>query len=326
MGTNIKKKVLFLGVGLYNYDSLICNELLKNYDVSYVYLVPVKKIPKWKYSLLSHLGKTDYLSRLNSELLLTSLKKLKGFSFDYIFVIKGSRLQDVHMDYIERNFPSAKKILYLWDSWSLIENKPVLSKYFKTIYSFDSEDCKKYGFILRPLFYAEKNEGFSIKEYDISFMGTDHSDRLEKLRSFRQLCDKNNLKYFLRLKTTGYPILCARFNYGSYQKSDLDMLTTNFMTYEETMDLTRKSKAVIDFAHPAQCGLTIRTLESLAMGCKLLTSNKYIKEYKDIQPECYCVLPEADEDTILSFLQSEVPAFSLPEKYSISGFIKELLN
>lgn len=326
MGTNIKKKVLFLGVGLYNYDNLICNELSKNYEVSYVYLVPVKKIPKWKYSLLSHLGKTDYLSRLNSELLLTSLENLKGINFDFIFVIKGSRLQDVHMDYIESNFTSAKKILYLWDSWSLIENKSVLSKYFKTIYSFDSEDCKKYGFKLRPLFYAVKNEGSSNKEYDISFMGTNHSDRLEKLRAFRLLCDKNNFKYFLRLKTTGYPILSARFNYGKYQKSDLDMLTTNFMTYEETMELTRKSKAVIDFAHPAQCGLTIRTLESLAMGCKLLTSNKYIKEYKDIPSECYCVLPEADEDVVLSFLQREAPAFSLPEKYSISGFINELLN
>ena len=69
MGENIKKKVLFLGVGLYNYDTLVYNEMLKKFDIYYVYLVPIKKIPKWKYSLLSHLGCHNYLRKTNSDIL-----------------------------------------------------------------------------------------------------------------------------------------------------------------------------------------------------------------------------------------------------------------
>lgn len=325
MGKSIKKKVLFLGVGLYNYDNLICDELSKKYDVTYIYLVPVKKIPKWKYFIFSHLGQKEYIRKLNSKLLMDDLEREKSTHFDYIFVIKGSRLEDYHMKYIDDKFPAAKKVLYLWDSWSLIENQSVLRKYFDNVYSFDSEDCKKYGFTFRPLFYAKQIDKTQVKEYDVSFIGTDHSDRLEKLRAFRLLCENNGLKCYLRLKTTGFPMMCAWLNYGRYKKNDLDMFTNRFMSYNETMEIISKSRTVIDFSHPAQCGLTIRTLESLAMGCKLLTSNKYIKEYEDIPSNFYCVISETDEKALISFLNSSVPLISLPEKYSISSFINDLL-
>lgn len=325
MGENIKKKVLFLGVGLYNYDTLVYNEMLKKFDIYYVYLVPIKKIPKWKYSLLSHLGCHNYLRKTNSDILLADLQKVKDIKFDFVFVIKGSRIETVHMDFINNNFPKAKKILYLWDSWSLIENKQVLLSGFEHIYSFDSEDCKKYDFKLRPLFYTKS--GYSTdKHYDVSFIGTDHSDRLEKLRSFRDMCLKNKFTYFLRLKTTGYPLFCARFNHGRYKKDDLEILTSEFMTYEETMDIIRKSRVVIDFTHPVQCGLTIRTLESLAMGCKLITSNKYIKEYKDIPSDSYCIIDEENEKSIINFLKEKTNTFTLPSNYSLHSFLDDLIQ
>lgn len=326
MGKSIKKKVLFLGVGLYNYDNLVYNELLKKYDVLYIYLVPVKKIPKWKYSLLSHMGFHNHLRKINSDILLEELQKVKDINFDFVFVIKGSRIESTHMDFINNNFQTAKKILYLWDSWVLIENKQVLLNGFEHIYSFDSEDCKKYNFKLRPLFYTESGYNPVEKEYDVSFIGTDHSDRLEKLRSFRDLCLRNKLTYFLRLKTTGYPLLCARFNRGRYKKDDLDILTPEFMTYDEAMDITRKSRVVVDFAHPAQCGLTIRTLESLAMGCKLITSNKYIKEYEDIPSESYCIINGEEENAIIRFLKNKTNSVTLPDKYSLSSFLCDLIQ
>lgn len=325
MGKSIKQKVLFLGVGLYNYDDLIYNELSKEYDVSYIYLVPVKKINKWKFSFLAHFGNKESFWERNSKLLMLELEKVKGVQFDYIFVIKGSRLENNHMEFIEKQFPSAKKILYLWDSWSRIENRPVLQSHFDNIYSFDSEDCKKYGFKLRPLFYSIINSGTPKKYYDVSFIGTNHSDRLEKLRTFKKLCEKYKLNYFLRLKTTHYPIICSLFNVGGYRRDDLDILTNRMMAYTETMDVVRKSKVVIDLAHPLQTGLTIRTLEALAMGCKLLTSNQHIREYEDIPPECYCIISEGEE-AIINFLRSELTQIPLLEHYSLPSFIKEMLN
>ena len=326
MEKSIKKNVLFLGVGLYNYDTLLYNEMSKKFNVSYIYLVPVKKIPKWKYSLLSHLGCHNHLRKTNSDILLAELQKVKDIKFDFVFVIKGSRIESVHMDFINNNFSKAKKILYLWDSWSLIENKQVLLSGFEHIYSFDSEDCKKYDFKLRPLFYTNNGYNSTDKYYDVSFIGTDHSDRLEKLRSFRDMCLKNKFTYFLRLRTTGYPLFCARFNRGRYKKDDLEILTSEFMTYDEVMDVTRKSRVVIDFAHPVQCGLTIRTLESLAMGCKLITSNKYIKEYKDIPSDSYCIIDEENEKSIISFLKGETNNFTLPSSYSLHSFLDNLIQ
>ena len=326
MGNNIKKKVLFLGVGLYNYDTLITNELAKKYNVSYIYLVPVKKLAKWKYSLLSHVCQREYLRKLNSEMLLSEFQKVKDVAFDYIFVIKGSRLENVHIESMNSFFPNAKKILYLWDSWSLIENKPVLEEGFSEIYSFDSEDCKKYGFKLRPLFYTSSDNLKSEKIYDVSFVGTDHSDRLEKLRAFRDLCRHNSFSYFLRLKTTGMPLLRACFNSGRYQRADLEILTSSFMTYDEVMDITRKSRVVLDFAHPVQCGLTIRTLESLAMGCKLITSNKYIRKYQDIPNTSYRIINEESKSSIIEFLQDNKTSITIPEHYSLKSFLDDLVK
>ena len=326
MGTNIKKKVLFLGVGLYNYDTLVLNELSKNYDVSYIYLAPIQNLPKWKYSLLVHLKRFESLRKKNEELIMQELKNVRHVDFDYIFVIKGSRLNNDHISFIKANFPKAKRILYLWDSWQRIENQSVLTGNFDCVYSFDTEDCKRYGFILRPLFYSVCEYDNRDKLYDISFVGTIHSDRLEKIRMIRDLCLKNHFSYFLRLKTTGFPILCAWLNRGRYKRGDLEFLTSHFLTFEQAMGVTRSSKLVIDFQHPDQSGLTIRTIEALAMGCKLITTNKYIKQYCDIPQESYYVLEDYNLDSLCDFIRNSDNNNKLPINYSLTSFLSDIIS
>ena len=176
---------------------------------------------------------------------------------------------------------------------------------FPTIYSFDTEDCKNFGFKLRPLFYTEKKDVLSNKDIDVSFIGTEHSDRLDKLRKLKKICIDNRISFYLRLKTTMLPLLKARINASGYNSADLDILTRRPLTYEEVMNITKRSKCVVDFSHPKQCGLTMRTIETFAMGCRLITSNKYIKEYLDLHPSWYLVIDEnTNVDDILFFIKS----------------------
>ena len=45
------------------------------------------------------------------------------------------------------------------------------------------------------------------------------------------------------------------------------------------MDVVRSSRAVLDIQHFKQTGLTMRTLETLGAGKKLITTNPDVKEY-----------------------------------------------
>ena len=322
-----KKKVLFIGAGLYNYDTTLINELCKNYIVSYVYMFPFKKQHSLQWSILSHFNKTEIIRDLNSGLVLAKLKKLENQDFDYVLIIKGSKLCQIHFDYFRSHFPRARIILYLWDAWSLIENKQTLINNVDVIYTFDSEDSRKYGFKLRPLFYVTKNRTEVVNRYDASFIGTDHSDRLEKLRFIKDICQKNNLNYYFRLKTTKTPIVKSRLGIAPYHKEDLALLVNKPLKYNAVLQITQQSGCVIDFSHPAQCGLTMRTLETLALGRKLITTNKYIRDYKDLNPSWYFVLDDnTNANGLLDFIKRPIFDIEIPDRYSIAEFIKEVLS
>jgi hypothetical protein len=63
---------------------------------------------------------------------------------------------------------------------------------------------------------------------------------------------------------------------------DLDMDIISFESFSPTQirDLCLQSKAVLDLAHEKQQGLTMRTMETLGIKRKMVTNNKYIKEYE----------------------------------------------
>lgn len=323
----VKKRVLFLGVGLYNYDSLLIIELSKKYDVSYIPLFPLRKEHRIKWSILSHLNRFHEINDINSKLILEKLTSLGGKPVDFVFVVKGSRLDQIHFDYINLHFPKAEKILYLWDTWSLIENKEVLLNNFSKIYTFDSEDSRCFGFKLRPLFYSNETYEFVDDVFDVSFVGTEHSNRLEKIRMIKKICKENGLSYYFRLKTTNLPFLKSRMGISPYSKDDIDIVTNKALNYQEVLSITRKSKCVVDLAHPAQCGLTMRTLETLALGRKLITTNKYIKEYSDLDSSWYLVIDNnTSAEEILRFLETPCGPINLPKRYSITSFIDELIR
>lgn len=322
---NYKKRVLFLGVGLYNYDKIIFDELSRQYEVTYICLFPLKKEHKFLFSFLSHFysGKVD---STNSDMIFEKLRELGEKEFDYIFAVKGSKLNQLHFDFLNSHYPNAKKILYLWDAWDLIENKDVLLYNFKDIYTFDSEDSKKYGFNLRPLFYVQTSKSNVARDIDISFIGTEHSNRLENLRKIKSLCEAHNLSYFFRLKTTNLPILKARYGIKPYNSNDLNILVNKSLPYNEVMSISDRSKCVIDFSHPAQCGLTMRTIETIANGCKLITTNRYIKEYKDLPENSYLIIDDKTTDEmVIKFLVEPIESFQIPERYTLGSFVNELI-
>ena len=323
---NKKGNILFLGVGFHIYDNAIVNFLSDYYNVTYINTDEFKVISPKKYALYYRLKKYGLIETKNQERISRNLQCIEFAQFDLLFVIKGANLNDNHLDYIEKRFSIKNKILYLWDGYKNHTNIETLVRHFHKIYSFDYRDCDQYGFIKRPLFFIETNNRLcdnNDKDIDLSFVGANHSQRLKFLRDLKEISKKSNLNYFFFL-STGIVGIIKGFVRGDISLKDLDIVKKGTLAYSTYLTVTRHSKAIVDFPNYNQTGLTIRTIEALSVGTKVITTNEYILHHNDIPRDLFLIWNnDSTVQDITSFLKKHTES-SLPDRYSMYGFFKEL--
>lgn len=204
--------------------------------------------------------------------------------YDYVLFIDCEMPTEDILSMYRKKMRQAKFCLHMWDSVENLKGISKKFKYFDLITTFDRKDAKKHGLILRPLFfcdeYRKKDNNIVNFEYDISFVGTIHSDRYKILKKIIKQAEYNSLKVYF------YPYLQSRFIYYFYRiiKSEFRHTSIQDFKFEKVLskdivDIINKSKVVVDIQHPAQSGLTMRTLEMIGMKKKLITTNKDVTEY-----------------------------------------------
>jgi hypothetical protein len=327
-GSN-KEGLLFVGVGFYEYDVAIKDELKKKYNVFYVNSNDFKKRFGVLYRLFSffHFGRLNDL--LSSKLLHNRIRNIPQNAVSRVLIIKGEYLTSEILRTIkERNNRITSFNLYLWDAWDNHKNKDVLEKGFEKIFSFDTKDCRERGFILRPLFYLTNNDGENSvpKKYDISFVGNNHSQRFYWLKKIKTYCLENDLNYYFFLSTTRLTLFLGLLN-GEILTDDKDIIKTKTLPYKEYLNILANSKTIVDFPVQNQSGLTIRTIEALAMGIRVMTTNSSINDYHDIPSDLYmCIDENIQMEDIIDFIGRPQTKVKLPESYSISSFVKDLTD
>ncbi|URQ59611.1 hypothetical protein LQ939_12555 [Pantoea alhagi] len=160
-----------------------------------------------------------------------------------------------------------EKILYVWDS---ILNKPLLKpllNFFDKVYTFDNEDAVNYEkFNFLPLFFTN-NYGNQVslkedKKYDISFIGTIHSQRMAIVESIGKQCELKGLSFYRYLYIQSRILFWIRkitdLKYSSYRIDDFKFTP---LTQQQVADIVARSTAVLDIEHHKQRGLTMRTFE-----------------------------------------------------------------
>jgi len=209
------------------------------------------------------------------------LKKLDCSAYSIILVIQGEGVTPTTLATLRSNYPSAKLVFYTWDS---IENKPLFVRnlrFYDRCSTFDPMDAKKFGMLFRPLFYSQKFEQMANTEstYDLSFIGTIHSDRYHivkslmgqlppEARSYAYLYLQAPWMYDLRrlLTDTLHGAKRHEFRYVPLSKDQVHAVFFG-------------SRAVIDIEHPKQRGATMRTFESIGSQRKMITTNQSLQEH-----------------------------------------------
>lgn len=320
--------LLLISPKTYQYHERLC-QAAKNLDLNLVWLDErpssnlVVKIMSRQFNLFSRFFFSFYFKR---KLLSISLS---GFTPSHVLVVKGECLHQSVIKYISILYPKAKLILYLWDSLPNLPGCLTIEKYFDSVYSFDPYDCAQYGWLYRPLFASNKSydNDLVMNSYCWSFVGVLHSDRLIVLRKLMSNIRSNNFYLYLYIPSLLHLALIFIKNpisslslYPYFRFSPL-----NYINLEKVY---RSSEVVIDIHHPNQSGLTIRSIETVLSGRKLVTTNITVKDEKFYDSSRVLCINRDLPFILPSFFKTPflpVPA-SISDYYTTQFLLSEILS
>ena len=325
------KKLLFVPIGFYDYDDMIEKELVKaGYDVTS--FTPIGDFNKHKIErAINVISKDRYVYRKAHD---RSVKYLLSddTKFDVIFVIVGRHLLPDIMDELHRKNPNATFILYLWDDIKRVKYFKKNRHHYDKIFTFDSADADKYGFEFLPLFYTDSHRyAGEDKRYDLSLIGTYHSDRLgvwEKILSKVHLKDIRLYLYLVPMQIKQVLEAYIPFLGKGDKWKTPKYIRLKLQSFEVMAKKLKESKVTLDVQFGSQNGLTLRTIESLAARTKLITTNQNVEHYDFYDYGNIYVIDRENPEVPQDFLQqpyNEIPD-EVVEKYSLSSWVRTILS
>lgn len=316
------KKILFIGTSFFDFDEAIIKKMEER-GASVSYFSSALTSPLRRIAI--RLGYVRNSTRFVSGKLMKLIEQQPS-DIDYIFIVKADCFREEHIAYMKLKYPNVPVSLYLWDSLRWLQNRELLLRNFDIIYTFDRKDAIKYHLRFRPLFYRSINVPIVEKPfYDLSFVGSWHTQRYEFLRKIIPQLKKNGLKYKFILRGAPFSIFWDKYLTRKIKKEDFDMFCTTPIHYNDYLKLCMNSKVVLDIANPMQSGLTMRTIEMMGIGKKILTTNCDISNY-DIDNNSFSIIninkPIIDKD----FFKSGNCIRQDIKNYSIDSFLDEVLH
>lgn len=316
------KKILFIGSGFFDYDESI-TEKLKSYGADIYYFSSA--LTNFKKRIFIRLGKIEKARAVVSGKLLALIEQQPN-EVDYIFIIKADNFQKEHVELLKKKYPHIPIVLYLWDSIKWLNNRELLLSCFDRIFTFDRMDAEQYHLNFRPLFYRISTEQSEDKpKYDISFVGSWHTERYEFLRKILPQLKNNGIRYRFILRGGRFSIFIDKYITKRIKKEDANIFVTKPIPYSDYVKLCMNSRVVLDVANPMQTGLTIRTIEVLGMGRKLLTTNRDICNYS-IDKRLYSVIDITNPVVDIDFIKNETVIETNISNLSLDSFLEEIFK
>lgn len=259
------------------------------------------------------------------------LRQLDPTSITHVLVIKGEGLSRRFAIEMRDTLTSASMGLYLWDGVENVKGVFKILTAFDSVATFDPVDAKSFNWIYRPLFGRSISANKDIAapmQFDWCFIGTIHSDRHRVIHRLLQHCGPLSKNFVFGYFQSPVMLLIRRLLDWTLWLAPKGTLSTKPMPAADVAYIVECSRAVLDVEHPCQRGFTMRTIETLLAGKKLVTTNKHILDSDLYDPSRVCVINRTNPEIPIKFLdQSYVPVNdSLRSVYSCKGWAAELLS
>jgi hypothetical protein len=318
------KRVLFIGIGFYDYETSIVEKLNEQGAVVRAFLPAVPRAGIWGLTLRLLGRKGRPLIELVER---GALECADTLAFDYVLVIKSVDLRSEFIAELRRKQPRAAFILYQWDSVARLQGIEERLPYFDRVLTFDRLDSAALPrFEFRPLFYRDdRNAADELdreSRIDLCFVGWLHSDRLELIRRIQSIARRNHLSFFVYLYT-GLRAAVKLMLDGNGR--DVHVRT---MPYSELLRLYRRASVIVDLPHTMQSGLTIRAIEAVGHGKKLLTTATDVLNYDFYSDENVRLLSADNPELDAAFIRAEPLPYppSVRRNYSLDAWIEDVFG
>jgi hypothetical protein len=320
MEVNKVDRILFIAPFFYNYEIDIFNELKEhsnNVDTVF-YSFGQHKLP-WKKK-----KKKKIISQQKLEI----LELMQTNKYDLLFVLKGEILSKSDINLFKTLNPLSKTLVYQWDS---IKNLPFDFDFIKAFdfkFTFDHNDAKNHEDLkLRPLFFTKEfkqSEELQI-EYEFATVGGFKLSRVNFINMLKNQFP--SLKFKIRLRTfLTFNIFHNIIKTGL--KKYFDYALFKDLNRTEISILLNKAKVIIDIPNKGQTGLSMRTIETLGLQKKIITTCSHIKKYDFFNSNNHLIIDDCSKNQIFEFLEKPYQKITdeVISKYSLKGFINSLIN
>lgn len=327
------KRILFFGVSFFGYEIEMKKELERQgaivdyYNERSVTSSLARAIIKI-HPYIFYLKTKSYYNQI--------LMKYKNQKIDYVFFWSTDMVYPGIIKKIKRVLPGSEIINYQSDS--IIKKKYIVKtlKYFDRTITYDRIDYlwlkEKLSCVqFRPLFFLEdyqqhKSNNNQLK-YKIAFIGTIHSDRFAIIKAIEKIALKEKYQIFM------YKYLQSRFIYYFYRYTNKAFKGTKINDFDfdkisskRIAKIYEQSFAILDMQYPRNNGLTMRTIETLAAGKKLITTNNDIKNYDFYNPNNILIIdrknPLIEKDFFINdFIDWDK---EMMDVYTLTSWIKDI--
>ena len=268
--------------------------------------------------------------KMVDRLYLKTLSDVNPGYYNIILVVNGQTLSGVMLQRLRAMFPSAQYILYMWDSFrnrrSAIENL----RYFDTLFSFDPDCAREYGMKWRPMFFSRErpNKSNARAKFDLSFIGTAHTDRFAVVSALTKYLGKEITFYRYMYLQAPWVYYAYRVTNPAFVGASIDGFHFIPLSRAEMVSVLFDSEAILEIEHPMQNGLTVRAFEAMGASRKLVTTNAHIRNYDFYNPNNICVIDRRNPVIPRSFFGTEYQSIhpNVYRKYSIVAWMDDILG
>lgn len=329
---NTNNNTLLLCPKVFGYEHVIKSSLLKlGHEVIYFNERPNNSfVVKALLRLNITFALSFFIKRYFNHILKTAIEK----NVSTLLIVNAEATPEWFLVAIKKHLPKIEIVLYMWDSFS---NKPKAKNLIRLcdkVWTFDPKDAELNDDVFhKALFYSKKATTFEKRrfDYDISFIGTLHSQRYSEICGLRSIAQNAGLKFYTyfycpsKLLFYVKKYITREFRYIPRKEVNFDSLSL-----DDVHNIISSSKAVVDIQHSRQSGLTMRTIEVLGNQTKLITTNQSISKYafyNDVNILVLDLNSRYDNQLIIDFIDANANEINKEiEPYYIDNWLESLVG
>ena len=314
-------KILFVGLDYHSYTLDIITEMKAlGATVTFVDIQP----RTFLFKVLRTLGRSLYVRYLEAHHA-SAIRAAESTVYDKVVFLQAHQMSLSNLARLREVQPAAEFTLYNWDALSNHDYRPQANSFHRVL-TFDRRDALEHHYGYLPLFCQRAMQGLRRDRAtpDSLFVVGNivKPARYTAIESFRQYCSEHRLLFRQHLKIS--PVVWLHLIRSGVQATGVSLRSIDQAAF---LNMIETNCATFDFANHAQSGQTMRMMESLCTGKKIVTNNTWVKVEPFYSPDRIHVFNGMDFGGVAEFLKRPLaePEAEFAE-YHIQSFVRQLLG